>query len=392
MEDAVHTVFPLYGYGEIRTPVLEYTEIFTHGIGNETDLVRKEMYTFEDRGGRSLTMRPEGTAGVIRALAGTDVLNGIEKRVYYIGPMFRGERPAAGRRRQFHQIGVENAGRVSPRLDAECICMLFHLLDYLGVKGADLLISTRASHEDRKPAEAVLKEYFSSRLQEMCDDCRDRFGRNVWRILDCKVEQCRNVVASCPDLLASFGSASREYLAETLSCLDAAGVKYTVDPRLVRGLDYYVHTVFEVVHPDVGAQSALAGGGRYEMHLPGLKKPVVGIGFAIGMERLLMAGVEAGTPRQKSQCTVYLAGLGRKAVEANMILAQALRRKGISSVAEVEEKSLKALLRTADRLAAKFAAIRGDDELAKNTVLLKNMADGSQKELPLEKLADELLL
>ena len=188
LENTARRIFPLYGYGEIRTPVFEFTEVFQRGLGDETEVVQKEMYTFEDRGGRSLTLRPEGTAGVMRALSGTEAMNGVEQRVFYMGPMFRGERPSAGRRRQFHQIGVENAGKAAPELDAECIAMLSRFLNEAGAGGFELLINTRGIKEDRGPAEAALREHFAAHVSDMCEDCRTRLERNVWRILDCKQE------------------------------------------------------------------------------------------------------------------------------------------------------------------------------------------------------------
>ena len=191
IERTAQKVFSSYNFGELRTPIFEYTEIFHRGLGEETEVVRKEMYTFEDRGGRSLTLRPEGTAGVMRALLNTDVLNGVEQRVYYYGPMFRGERPAAGRRRQFHQIGVENVGRIAPELDAECIAMLMDLLNSLGITDAKLSINTRGVAADRVDAAKALKEYFANHIGEMCEDCANRLSGNIWRILDCKQERCR---------------------------------------------------------------------------------------------------------------------------------------------------------------------------------------------------------
>ena len=199
IERTAQKVFSSYNFGELRTPIFEYTEIFHRGLGEETEVVRKEMYTFEDRGGRSLTLRPEGTAGVMRALLNTDVLNGVEQRVYYYGPMFRGERPAAGRRRQFHQIGVENVGRIAPELDAECIAMLMDLLNSLGITDAKLSINTRGVAADRVDAAKALKEYFSSHIGEMCEDCANRLSGNIWRILDCKQEKCRKVIDNAPD-------------------------------------------------------------------------------------------------------------------------------------------------------------------------------------------------
>ena len=245
LEDSARRIFPLYGYGELRTPIFEYTEVFKRGIGDETEVVQKEMYTFEDRGGRSLTLRPEGTAGVMRALLNTDVMNGNEKRVFYIGPMFRGERPAAGRRRQFHQIGVENAGRVAPELDAENMAMMMQYLDELKISGAKLMINTRGVQADRKPAEEALSKYFQQYIGDMCDDCKTRVGRNVWRILDCKRVDCKEIVKNAPDCVKVYSSESRAYFDSVCELLTSFNVDFEIDKQLVRGLDYYAHTVLK---------------------------------------------------------------------------------------------------------------------------------------------------
>jgi histidyl-tRNA synthetase len=388
LEDAARKVFPLYGYREMRTPIFEYTEVFKRGLGDETEVVQKEMYTFEDRGGRSLTLRPEGTAGIMRSLAGTDVMNGNEKRVYYIGPMFRGERPAAGRRRQFHQIGAENAGRVSPELDAESIALLLQYLDELGIAGYKLLLNTRGSGEDRKPAEDSLRLYFADHVSGMCPDCKNRLERNVWRILDCKQPNCRVFIENVPDIAGLMGEPSRKYFEKVCNALSIMDIPFEVDSRLVRGLDYYVHTVFEVTHPGLGAQNAIAGGGRYEIFAPESRKPIVGVGFAAGLERLLMAqeALSVKPPLMENIPAVFLIGLGEKALNENLKLASLLRKAGISAIAEVEQRSIKASMRTANRLAAKFAVIRGEDEILKGTIILKNMADGSQSEINPENL------
>ncbi|MFA6290406.1 MAG: histidine--tRNA ligase [Victivallales bacterium] len=392
LEDVARRIFPLYGYREMRTPVFEYTDVFKRGIGDETEVVQKEMYTFEDRGGRSLTLRPEGTAGIMRSLAGTDVMNGNEKRVYYIGPMFRGERPAAGRRRQFHQIGAENAGRISPELDAESIALLLHYLDELGITGYKLLLNTRASSEDRKPAESSLRAYFANHASGMCPDCKIRLERNVWRILDCKQEQCRVFIDKVPDIAGLIGEPSRKYFEKVCSALSIMNIPFEVDSRLVRGLDYYVHTVFEVTHPGLGAQNAIAGGGRYEIFAPESRKPIIGVGFAAGLERLLMAqeALSVKAPQTETSPAVFLIGLGENAINENLKLAARLRKAGISAIPEVEQKSMKASMRAANRLAAKFAVIRGDDEISKGTIVLKDMADGTQSEISPENLIARL--
>jgi len=391
LENTARRVFSLYGYGEIRTPVFEFTEVFQRGLGDETEVVQKEMYTFEDRGGRSLTLRPEGTAGVMRALSGTEAMNGVEQRVFYMGPMFRGERPSAGRRRQFHQIGVENAGKVAPELDAESIAMLCRFLNEAGAGGFELLINTRGVKEDRGPAEAALREHFAAHIDEMCEDCKARLERNVWRILDCKQECCRKHIDTAPDAASLFGQSSRDYFKRVCDMLTSLEIPFKVEPRLVRGLDYYVHTVFELTHTALGGQNAIAGGGRYELTVPGFNRPVQGVGFAAGMERLLMvreaAGVTAPAPAVPD---VFLISLGEKAMASNGKLAETLRRAGISAALEYEAKSMKSQMRSADRLKARKVLIVGDSELEKGTAVLKNMADGSQQDVPFANIVEML--
>ena len=384
-------VFSRYGYGELRTPMFEYTEVFQRGLGGETEVVQKEMYTFTDRGGRSLTLRPEGTAGVMRALSNTDVMNGVEQRVRYFGPMFRGERPAAGRRRQFHQIGVENVGRCAPLIDAECIAMLSAFLREIGLGDCMFDINTRGALDDRAPAEQLLRDYFSKHIDCMCDDCKTRLERNIWRILDCKQEACGKIIADAPDYVQSFSENSRNYFNEVCRALDALKVSYRVNPRLVRGLDYYVHTVFEVTHPALGAQTAVAGGGRYELFLPGEKRPVPGVGFAAGVERLLLCrealNVKSNAP---SGPEAYLIGLGIEARLANLALADELRAAGIPVDLELEERSFKAQLRGANKSGAAVAIVRGDSELEKNIAVVKNMADGEQTEISADSIMEYL--
>ena len=393
LENTARKIFALYGYRELRTPIFEYTEVFQRGLGDETEVVKKEMYTFEDRGGRSLTLRPEGTAGVMRSLSGTDALNGVEHRVFYIGPMFRGERPAAGRRRQFHQIGVENAGKLSPELDAECIAMLLHYLEEIGITGTTLYLNTRGVAADRPAAEQALRQYFEPCLDRMCADCRERFERNIWRILDCKQECCRPFIEQAPDPAAFFSDESKLYFKKVCDALTAMGIEYVVEPRLVRGLDYYVHTVFELVHPGLGGQTAIAGGGRYELRLPETGKPIQGVGYAAGMERLLMVREALGIPPvPQENPKIFLVSMGERALAFNIALAAKLRKAGIAAGLELETKSLKSQMRSADRLKAAWSVVVGESELESGKAMLKNMADSSQKEIELtaDALAKEL--
>ncbi|UDQ97735.1 histidine--tRNA ligase [Lentisphaerota bacterium WC36G] len=391
LEDTARKVFSLYGFGELRTPIFEYTEVFKRGLGDATEVVQKEMYTFEDRGGRSMTLRPEGTASVMRALLNTDVLNGNEKRVYYIGPMFRGERPAAGRRRQFHQIGVENVGRVAPELDAENIAMLMHYLEELKITGAELLINTRGVEKDRIPAAKMLKEYFGASIDTMCDDCKVRLENNVWRILDCKQTACQEFIESAPDVVECFTEETKEYFKRVCEILDSLGVKYTVDKRLVRGLDYYVHTVFELTHPGLGAQNAIAGGGRYEVHLPQQKKPLIGVGFAAGLERLIMAQEALRVINdERLALDCYIVSMGDAARAKALELSGKLRKANIAVIAEVESKSMKAQMRSANRLNAKHVVIIGESELEDNVFVVKNMSEGTQETISFDTDINEI--
>lgn len=390
VENGAREVFNNFGYGEIRTPIFEYTEVFQRGLGDETEVVKKEMYTFEDRGGRSLTLRPEGTAGVMRALSGTEAMNGVESRVFYIGPMFRGERPSAGRRRQFHQIGVENAGRIAPALDAEAITLIARMLDKVGAGGYQILLNTRGVKEDRKPAEDALREHFAPVIDSMCEDCRERLSRNVWRILDCKQPQCQKHIEAAPDAASLFGTASRDYFNEVCDILTNLEIPFKIEPRLVRGLDYYVHTVFELTHPGLGGQSAIAGGGRYELAVPGQNRPIIGVGFAAGVERLLMAREYNKIPvPEMKRPELYLVSLGKAALKYNIRLADTLRAHGVYTMLEAEEKSMKSQMRSADRLKAANVLILGENELANGEAALKNMADGSQKTIRLDAVLQE---
>jgi histidyl-tRNA synthetase len=392
LEDSARKVFARYGYGELRTPVFERTDVFVRGIGDQTEVVQKEMYTFEDRGGRSLTLRPEGTAGVMRAIVNQGLAPGDEKRVFYIGPMFRGERPAAGRKRQFHQVGVEAVGRCAPAMDAENIIMLMHYLQQIEVSPVRLLLNTRGTAADRESAARVYHDYFAAQTTSMCEDCQRRLETNIWRIMDCKQAACQAIIEQAPAMTDLVSADSRAFFNEVCSLLDAVGAKYEIAPRLVRGLDYYEHTVFEVVceGENLGAQNAVAGGGRYLISVAGNKTPVAGVGFALGMERLLLArgqGAES-EPRAIGEIDIYVASLGPEAMAAGLALAQALREDGYRVLTEVEGRSMKAQMRTANKVNAEIALIRGESELANGTVMCKAMNANEQVELPLAEVAE----
>lgn len=387
LESAARDIFARYGYSELRTPVFERTEVFTKSIGDETDVVQKEMYTFTDRGNRSLTLRPEGTAGVMRAIANIGLVQGEEQRVFYMGPMFRGERPAAGRKRQFHQVGVENVGSCLPLVDAENIAMLANFLRSVGIDGFKIKVNSRGTKADRKPAEDALREHFAQHVDGMCEDCQRRFNTNIWRMLDCKQEGCQAPISEAPDTFELLGEESCNYFRKVCEALDSMGVEYTADPRLVRGLDYYVHTVFEVSHSGLGAQDAIAGGGRYEITVPGGKKPVQGVGFAAGMERLLMARESLGVKAEaQGQTDVFLVSMGEAALMGNLSLATALRAAGLRVQMDYEVRSMKAQMRRANRLAAPFTVICGDEELANQAVQVKDLESGDQSTVALDQV------
>jgi histidyl-tRNA synthetase len=377
-----------YGCTEIRTPLLERTELFARGIGDATDVVQKEMYRFEDRGGRDVSMRPEGTAGVIRAVAaaGQDLL---DARLYYLGPMFRCERPQAGRRRQFHQLGAELLGEPNPAADAECIALQLHILAAWGVHGARLRLNTRGVPEDRAAVTDALRALLDPVRDRLCDDCRRRMDANVLRVLDCKQPGCRAEVDRLPPMTEFMSAPSRDYLADVRDLLAMLNIEADLDSRLVRGLDYYAHTVWEISHESLGAQDALCGGGRYRFELG--KRVLEGVGFALGLERVLMVLEAGGLEDDAHGPAVYIATQDPCAFRENLVLAQTLRRKGVACVMDVREgRPFRKQLRAADRAGAAWTVIRGRHEMDQGTFLLKNMADGVQQELEMPELIERL--
>lgn len=381
IENTARSIFSLYGFSELRTPVLERTRVFARSIGGDTDIVQKEMYSFEDRGGRSLTMRPEGTAGVVRHLSSLGQ-EANDARVYYIGPMFRAERPQAGRKRQFHQCGVEMLGEANPRADAECIALQLHLLRAWGLDDCRLKINTRGELDESARVAASLREALQPMKERLCDDCRRRFDANILRVLDCKHADCAAIVDSLPPLTDFMRAESREYFAGVIEELDRIGIEYELAPRMVRGLDYYTHTVWEISHSALGAQDALAGGGRYSIAAG--KKELAGVGFAMGLERVIMAmeAVGASEDIEPAGLRLWLVSIGAGALAENFRLCQKLRRSGIACGMDLGGRSMKAQMRAANRAAAAFVIIRGDDEIARDVLVLKNMATGEQEELP----------
>ncbi|HXG04385.1 MAG TPA: histidine--tRNA ligase [Candidatus Binatia bacterium] len=390
VEETAARLFDAYGYQELRPPVIERTELFQRGLGEVTDVVQKEMYTFTDRSGESLTLRPEATASVLRAYIEHGLYTAPKPvKLYTIGPMFRHERPQAGRYRQFHQINAEALGEASPGLDGEVMVMLVDLFEQLDVMSRLRLEVNTLGDEACRPAyRARLVAYLRQHAGALCEDCRDRTERNPLRVLDCKNPACQPVLDAAPRLQDELCADCAAHFAAVREYLDAAGIKYAVNPRLVRGFDYYVRTTFEVVTSQLGAQNAVAGGGRYDGLVQALGGPPdPGIGFAIGMERLVML---LDRPPERPRPDVVFVPLGRAALLELAPAIRALRRAGIRVETGDPERKLRAQLDKAGRLQARYAVILGDDELARRAATLRDLTSGEQTALPLEDLAEGL--
>jgi histidyl-tRNA synthetase len=381
VEAAARDIFGRYGVREIRTPLFESTELFARGIGEGTDIVAKEMYTFEDRKGRSLTLRPESTAPVVRAFIEHQMHRRAEiERLYYIGPMFRYERPQKGRMRQFHQIGVEVLGSDHPAIDAETLEMVMAFLERLGLPPARLALNSVGCPVCRPAYRAALLAYLGPRRDSMCADCQRRLESNPLRCFDCKVPADVQVMAGAPSIQDHLCEACRDHFGRVRALLDGLGIRYELDPRLVRGLDYYRRTAFEVTLPGLGAQNALLGGGRYDGLVEALGGPAVpGFGFALGEDRLVMSLTgEAAIPGDTPDACVV--ALGEAAAARALVIARRLRRGGRRVVYDpLPDRSLKAQLRRAHDRGARFVLILGDQELQRGVLVLKRMADGRQE-------------
>lgn len=379
--------FALYGYAEIRTPIVEETALFQRSVGEETDIVKKEMYTFADRDETSLCLRPEATASTIRAAIEHHLIdpNAPELKVFYIGPMYRRERPQKGRFRQFYQIGVENFGSDFPLADAEVIEMTASLLRKLGVEGWSLNLNSLGKGDERKKYETALRQFLERNKKDFCNDCRERIDRNPLRVLDCKNETCQKLASGHPSILDFLGTESRDHFATVQKTLTTAGIPFKVDPTIVRGLDYYQRTVFEFTSDKIGAKSAIAAGGRYDSLVKDLGGPdIPGTGLAIGMERLLMLCPEVAVSAEKR---VFIAALGEKARETASGLAREIRAAGIPCEMEYAEKSLKSQLRKADKGGFPYVVILGDEELKRGEVQLKDFRNKTEDRISLEGLA-----
>ncbi|MDE6373289.1 MAG: histidine--tRNA ligase, partial [Clostridia bacterium] len=376
LEDAARRTAAAFGLKEIRTPVFEHTELFLRGVGETTDVVTKEMYTFEDKGGRSITLKPEGTAGVARSFIENGLANSpMPLKSFYLTPCYRYERPQAGRLREFHQFGIEVYGSIQPETDAEVIFAASTFLDKLGVKGARLEINSIGCKSCRAEYNRALKEYFRPRLSEMCGNCRDRFEKNPLRMLDCKEEGCKRITVGAPKILDYLCSDCKAHFDKVKEYLTALGAEFTVNPDIVRGLDYYTRTVFEFVSTAIGAQGTVCGGGRYDgliAELGGGNVPA--IGFAAGLERLLLlmenTGVEFPAPPAPR---LYIAGMDDVTRKKAFEIVNGLRVKGISAECDHMSRSVKAQFKYADKIGAEYVAVIGGSELESGSCNLKRM-------------------
>jgi histidyl-tRNA synthetase len=390
LEGTARQVLSAFGYTEVKIPVLEHTDLFARSIGEATDIVEKEMYTFADRSGDSLTMRPEATAGILRAYVEHKLYaQPGPHKVFTMGPMFRHERPQKGRLRQFHQLDVEILGDDGPMVDAELMVMLAHLLSRLGLEQVTLLVNSLGCPECRPAYRRSLVEFLSSRKNRLCPDCRRRLAANPLRVLDCKVESCQEAVAGAPVIADHLCSDCVQHFDAVKQGLTSAEVSFEEAPHLVRGLDYYVRTTFEAVTGQLGAQNAVAGGGRYDGLIEMLGGPSQGaIGFAAGLERLVM--ILPG-PSELKGPDLFVAALGAEAREWAFPRVQQLRREGLWVEMTPEDKSLKAQMRRADKMGSQRVLIIGGDELKSGQAVLKNMTNGEQAQIALTRLHDQLL-
>lgn len=382
----------LYGFNEIRVPVFEHTEVFLRSVGDTTDVVQKEMYTFDDKGGRSITLRPELTAGVIRSAIENGLVNGaLPVKVCYVGGCYRYEKPQAGRLREFHQFGVECIGAAAPNADAEVIALARQVLSAIGIEKISLEINSIGCPECRKAYHAALKEYFSANIDELCGTCKDRLERNPMRILDCKSPVCSEIASKAPVVLDYLCDDCREHFEKVKEHLSAMNIEFTVNPHIVRGLDYYTRTVFEFVSGDIGAQSTVCGGGRYDGLISQMGGPKVpSLGFAMGIERLMLVLKNQNVELPEAKKTdLYIAALGEKAQLKATELCAALRTEGYKTETDICARGLKAQMKFADKIGAKFSMVLGDDEIECGEATLKDMADGSTRKIKLAEIVEE---
>lgn len=394
LEDLVTEVSSLYGFKQIRFPTFEHTELFTRSVGDTTDVVQKEMYTFTVNGTeRSITLRPEGTAGTMRAVLERGLLNeALPLKLSYITSCFRYEKPQAGRLREFHQFGVEMIGSASPAADAQIIAVADEIFRTLGIRGLELQINSIGCPECRAKYHAALKDYFEGYREELCETCLTRLEKNPMRILDCKSPVCSKIAADAPVMLDYLCDDCKNHFEELKQRLIGMGIGFVVNPKIVRGLDYYTKTVFEFVSNDLGAQSTVCGGGRYDgliEQLGGPKTP--GLGFGMGLERLLLVleAQKIDFPEER-RCELYIANIGEEAGRKAGELTNSLRQEGFYVECDTMDRSLKAQMKYADKIGARMSMVLGEDELKNGSARVKNMETGETVEVAFDKLADTL--
>ena len=392
IEKKIKDIVKLYGYGRIRTPIFESTDLFIRGIGEDTDIVGKEMFTFEDRGGRSLTLRPEGTASVVRAYIENSMQNEFSiNKLFYIGTMYRAERPQKGRYREFNQFGIECIGGSSPLIDAEIIALNINILKEFGIENINLLINTVGCQKCKPIYNKALREAIGSRKEELCETCQRRYETNILRILDCKNEKCKEILKDIPKFYDYVCYECKEHFDRLCEELNKINQNFTVEPMLVRGLDYYTKTAFEVQTNALGSQSAILGGGRYD-NLVGLfnsGKDIPAVGSAMGLERLLIV-LENNKNITAGRLDVFIIAFKETEKEILKVM-QDLRASNISCDCDFTVKSIKNQFKSANKRNSKFALILGEDELKQNSCKLKNMDTGEEKEIPLNEVSKNIL-
>ena len=393
VEEKFREACALYGYKELRTPTFEHTELFTRNLGETTDVVSKEMYTFETRGGKSLTLRPEGTAPAIRAFVQHNLGAVLPvNKMYYIGRLFRYERPQAGRYREHTQLGIEAVGSQNPAIDAEIISLAVSFFQSIGIQQFQLKLNSIGCPKCRPAYRQALVDYVSDKVDQLCESCAQRYKLNPMRMLDCKNEGCKEVLASAPKFTDYLGDECAEHFAQVQAYLRELGIDYVLDPTLVRGFDYYTKTAFEFVSGELGAQNAIGGGGRYDNMVEEIGgQPTPSMGFGLGLDRLMLTleAMDVELP-VLSGVNAFIATMGEKAHEAAVKLVWDLRQKGVSADMDYTGRSLKAQMKLVDKYGAKFAVILGDNEIESQVATVKNMSTSEQKNVPFAELADAL--
>lgn len=393
-EEAIRKICRDFLVTEIRTPIFEHTELFQRGVGETTDIVQKEMYTFDDKKGRSLTLKPEGTACVARSFIENKMYADVQPtKLYYITPVFRYEKPQEGRMRQFHQFGVEMFGSYNSSCDTEVISIVWELFERLGLKNIELKINSLGCSECRKKYNEELKKYIGDNLESFCHDCQERFIKNPLRILDCKNEKCKNLISEAPSILDCLDDECKKHFEEVKENLTKMNIPFIVDDKIVRGLDYYTRTVFEFISNDEKYKGTVCGGGRYDNLIEQCGGPSTGaVGFAIGLERIMLILNEQIDLEEYKNVDIFVGSIGREGFLKSQSIVYELRKKGICAEYDTLERSVKAQLKYADKIKANFSVVIGDNEIESGIISIKNMNDGTKKEINISNIESEIML